>query len=78
MTCQGGCIHGAGMPFTGSREDIRNRAKVVYQADENEAINLPCKSPSIITLYDKIIRENPEIAGKEILHTHFEKRNVLL
>jgi len=78
MTCQGGCIHGAGLPFISSKEDLRNRAKLVYQADETEAISLPCKSPSLINLYDKLIKENKEISDKGIFYTHFEKRNVLL
>jgi len=78
MACPGGCVHGAGLPYIKSKEDIRSRAKLVYQADENEAINLPCKSPSLINLCDKIVRENKEISDKSIFHTHFEKRNVLL
>jgi iron-only hydrogenase group A len=78
MTCQGGCIHGAGLSFISSKEDLKNRAKLVYQADETEAISLPCKSPSLINLYDKLIKENKEISDKSIFYTHFEKRNVLL
>jgi len=78
MACPGGCIHGGGLPYIKSKEDLRSRAKLVYQADETEAINLPCKSPSLINLYDKIIRENKEISDKSIFYTHFEKRNVLL
>jgi len=78
MTCQGGCVHGAGLPFISSRDDLKNRAKLVYQADETEAINLPCKSPSLINLYEKLIKENKEISDKSIFYTHFEKRNVLL
>ena len=78
MTCQGGCIHGAGLPFTSSKDDLKNRAKLVYQSDETEAINLPCKSPTLINIYEKHIRENKEISDKNIFYTHFEKRNVLL
>jgi iron-only hydrogenase group A len=78
MTCPGGCVHGAGLPFTSSREDIKGRAKLVYQADDTEAINLPCKSPACINLYEKLLRENSDISDKNIFHTHFEKRNVLL
>lgn len=78
MACPGGCIHGGGLPFISTREELKNRAKLVYQADETEAINLPCKSPSLINLYDKFIRDNKEISDKSIFHTHFEKRNVLL
>ena len=56
MTCPGGCVHGAGLPFSPSKDEIRNRAKLVYQSDETEAINLPCKSPSLINLYEKLIK----------------------
>jgi iron-only hydrogenase group A len=78
MTCPGGCVHGAGMPFTASRDEIRSRSKIVYDADNTEAINLPCKSPVLINLYEKYLKENPDISDRKIFFTHFEKRNVLL
>jgi len=78
MTCQGGCVHGAGLSFKSSKDDLKNRAKLIYQADDTEAISLPCKSPALINLYDKLINENKEISDKSIFNTHFEKRNVLL
>ena len=78
MTCQGGCVHGAGLPFSTTKDEIRNRSKLVYQADETEAINLPCKSSSLINLYEKLLKDNADIADKKIFFTHFEKRNVLL
>jgi iron-only hydrogenase group A len=78
MTCPGGCIHGAGLSFNASRDDLKSRAKMIYQIDETEAINLPCKSSSLINLYENLLKANPEISDKSIFHTHFEKRNVLL
>lgn len=78
VTCPGGCVHGAGLPFSPSKDEIKSRAKLVYQSDEVEAISLPCKSPACINLYEKLIAENSEIADKKIFYTHFEKRNVLL
>ena len=77
MTCPGGCVHGAGLPFIASKEDIKNRAKIVYNTDDTEAINLPCKSPALINLYEKFLKENNDI-DKKIFFTHFEKRSVLL
>ena len=71
-------MHGAGLPFASSREELRARAKQVYQADDTEAINLPCKSPTLINLCEKMLKENKEISDKTIFYTHFEKRNVLL
>jgi iron-only hydrogenase group A len=78
MTCPGGCVHGAGLTFNTSKDEIKSRAKLVYQSDDTEAINLPCKSASLINLYDKLLKENTDIADKKIFYTHFEKRNVLL
>jgi iron-only hydrogenase group A len=78
MTCPGGCVHGAGLPFSPSKDEIKNRAKLVYQSDETHAINLPCKSPACINMYDKLLNENSDISDKKIFYTHFEKRNVLL
>jgi len=78
MTCQGGCVNGAGLPYSASRDEKKSRAKMIYQSDETDALTLPCKSPVLMNLYDKFIKENKEIADKKIFHTHFEKRNVLL
>jgi iron-only hydrogenase group A len=78
MACQGGCVRGAGLPFSSTKEEIRNRPRLVYSADDTEAINLPCKSPAMINLYEKLLIEDIEIADKKIFHTHFEQRNVLL
>jgi iron-only hydrogenase group A len=78
MACPGGCIHGAGLRLTNSREDLKNRARIVYQADETEAITLPSKSPACINLYDKLIGNNSDTADRKIFYTRFEKRNVLL
>ena len=77
MTCQGGCIHGAGLPFN-TRDELRGRSKLVYQADDTEAINQPCKSPSLLNIYAKLLNEDTDISDKKIFFTHFEKRNVLL
>ena len=78
MTCPGGCVHGAGLSFSTSKDEIKNRAKLVYQSDDTEAISLPCKSPALINLYEKLLKENSDISDKKIFFTHFEKRNVLL
>jgi iron only hydrogenase large subunit-like protein len=78
MVCPGGCINGAGMPFRNQKDDRKNLIKMIYQADENDAIGLPEKSPVIINLYNKLIKDNNEISDRKIFHTHYIKRNVLL
>ena len=78
MVCPGGCVHGAGMPFCNSKEGIKGRAKLIYLADETEAVGLPAKSPALFLLYEKFAKENKEIASKSVYNTHFSKRDVLL
>ncbi|MCX6334346.1 MAG: 2Fe-2S iron-sulfur cluster-binding protein [Bacteroidia bacterium] len=78
MTCPGGCVNGAGLPFSALKDEKKSRAKMIYHTDETDALNLPCKSPVLMNLYDKLIKENSEISDKKIFYTHFEKRNVLL
>lgn len=78
MACQGGCVHGAGMPFIHTREEIRNRARLLYQADESESISLPARSPVIINLYEKLLNEHNEIADRKIFFTRYERKSVLL
>ena len=78
MACSGGCVHGGGLPFCTSKEVLKNRAKVLYQADETEAISVPGKSPSVFNLYDKFLKENEEISDKKVFYTHYVKREVLL
>ncbi|HQB36174.1 MAG TPA: iron hydrogenase small subunit, partial [Bacteroidales bacterium] len=64
--------------FSFPDSDRKSRIKMIYQTDETDAVNLPCKSPLLHDLYNKFISENKDIADKKIFHTHFEKRNVLL
>jgi iron-only hydrogenase group A len=78
MVCPGGCVHGAGLPFCNSKDGVKNRSKIVYQAEEAEAISLPSKSPAIFNLSEKFARENKEIDDKTIYYTHFTRRDVLL
>lgn len=78
MVCPGGCIHGAGLPLSLSKDELKSRAKLIYQTDDTEPINLSCKSPHLINLYEKLLKENSEISNRKIFYSHFEKRNVLL
>ena len=49
-----------------SKDDRKNSIRMIYQADENSAIDLPERSPVMINLNGKLIKENSEIADKKI------------
>ncbi len=78
MTCPGGCVNGAGLALKETKEDRKNRTKMILQADETDAVSIPEKSPVITKMYEKLLKENKEISDKKIFYTHFEKRDVLL
>ncbi len=78
MACPGGCVNGGGMQPAGSREAVRQRARVVWQTNDQEAVRGPEQSASVAALYGRVFQECPELAGKTLFHTRFDRRDVLL
>jgi iron-only hydrogenase group A len=78
MVCQGGCVHGAGMPFCKTKEDIKSRSKIILQASDSEAINLAVKSPALLSFYENYAKDHKEVNSRSVFNTHFSKRDVLL
>jgi NADH-quinone oxidoreductase subunit G/NADP-reducing hydrogenase subunit HndD len=78
MVCPGGCVHGAGLTLCNSKETVRNRTKALFQAEENDAVPLPVKSPALLNLYEKSASGIKEIENGSIYKTHYSRRDVLL
>jgi iron-only hydrogenase group A len=78
MACPGGCVNGGGMIPAGSKEAVRQRARFIWQTDEQEAVRGPEQSSSVAGLYGKVFEQCPELADKKLFQTHFSKRDVLL
>ena len=78
MACPGGCVNGGGMLPAGSREAVRQRSKFVWQSDDQEAVRGPEQSSSVADLYGRVFEQFDELADKQLFHTHFSKRDVLL
>jgi len=78
MACPGGCVNGGGMLPAGSKEAVRQRARFIWQTDEQEAVRGPEQSSSVAGLYGKVFEQCPELADKKLFQTHFSKRDVLL
>jgi iron-only hydrogenase group A len=78
MACPGGCVHGAGLSFCTSRDGVKNRTKLLYQSEENDAVPLPSKSPALLNLYEKFASGNKDIQSKSVYKTHYARRDVLL
>jgi iron-only hydrogenase group A len=78
MACPGGCVNGGGMIPAGSKEAVRQRSKFVWQADDQEAVRGPEQSASVADLYGRVFEQFAELADKQLFHTHFSRRDVLL
>jgi iron-only hydrogenase group A len=78
MACPGGCVNGGGMLPAGSKEAVRQRSRFIWQTDDQEAVRGPEQSASVADLYGRIFEQFSELADRQLFHTHFSKRDVLL
>lgn len=78
MTCPGGCIAGGGQRIGSSESAIEARMHTLYKIDDRETLKVSHKNPEIIELYEKFLKEPLGHKSHELLHTHYQKREVLL
>jgi len=78
MACPGGCVGGGGQPIHPEEENIKARAKAIYEIDEKDAIRNAHRNPSLITLYESFLGAPGGELSKELLHTSFQTREVML
>lgn len=66
MACPGGCIGGAGQPFS-HRPDRSSRAHGMYKADKVSQIKRCEENPLMISLYNGLLKHRTH----ELLHVHY-------
>lgn len=76
MACPGGCINGGGQPIGTTIEKVRARMVTLYDIDEKDAIKVSHKNPYIIELYDRYLGKPLSQRSHDLLHTHYQKREV--
>jgi len=76
MACPGGCINGGGQPIGTTIEKVRARMATLYDIDEKDAIKVSHKNPYIIELYDRYLGKPLSQRSHDLLHTHYQKREV--
>ncbi len=77
MACPGGCISGGGQPINSDESILRSRIKAIYAIDHRESIKVSHKNPEIIEIYQNFLEKPLSHKSHELLHTHYEKRDVL-
>jgi len=78
MTCPGGCIAGGGQRIGTAESIVDARMKSLYDIDERETLKVSHKNPEIIELYEKFLIKPLGHKSHELLHTSYQKRDVLL
>jgi NADH-quinone oxidoreductase subunit G/NADP-reducing hydrogenase subunit HndD len=77
MACPGGCVNGGGQPIPSRKEDIKARIKAIYDVDDKESIKFAHKNPQLNELYNNYLGNPCDENCTTILHTSFNKREVL-
>ncbi|HPT13678.1 MAG TPA: [FeFe] hydrogenase, group A [Bacteroidales bacterium] len=78
MACPGGCVGGGGQPAGKNAGSVRNRIKAIYEIDDKETVKTPYKNPSLNSLYETFLVEPGSDESANLLHTTYQKREVLL
>jgi len=77
MACPGGCISGGGQPINSDENALKARIRSIYKIDERESIKVSHKNPEIIDIYKDFLKEPLGHHSHELLHTTYEKRDVV-
>lgn len=77
MGCPGGCVNGGGQPIGADLDAIKARAQALYEIDRDATVRTAHENPSIRRLYDEFLGEPLSERSHQLLHTHYEGREVL-
>lgn len=81
MACPGGCVHGGGQSHVSAKDRLvfdpkACRANALYSEDERNTIRKSHDNPEVKALYEDYLKEPNGHLSHELLHTHYQKRDV--
>jgi iron-only hydrogenase group A len=77
MTCPGGCINGGGQPIGANINAARARMQALYKIDQTEKLRVSHRNVSVARLYDEFLGKPLGAKSHSLLHTHYDRRDVL-
>lgn len=78
MACPGGCIGGGGQPYhQGDSDIIKKRAEAIYREDKGKAKRKSHENVNVIELYKEFLGEFYGEKAHELLHTKYQKRELI-
>ncbi len=78
MACLGGCVNGGGQPVVNDSKIVKLKAKAIMEIDEVDGIKCSAKNPVVQTVYNNFLLEPGSEKATKLLHTRYQKRDVLL
>ena len=77
MACEGGCVGGGGQPIHPANDNIKARAKSIYELDEKEAVRFAHQNASLQAVYETFLKKPGSEISRTHLYTTYEAREVM-
>jgi iron-only hydrogenase group A len=77
MTCPGGCINGGGQPIGADPSAARARMQALYKIDQHDEMRVSHRNPWVKRLYDEFLGKPLGEVSHHLLHTSYNRREVL-
>lgn len=77
MTCPGGCINGGGQPRGTDIRAVKARMAALHAIDRDETTRVSHRNSHVARLYSEFLGEPLGEKSHELLHTHYQRREVL-
>lgn len=78
MACRGGCIGGGGQPYGCTDELRQKRLDGLYKDDVKSTYRCSHQNPYITQVYSEFLDKPNSHKAHELLHTHYEKKELYL
>jgi len=77
MVCPDGCVGGGGQPIPLLENDLKARAKLIYDIDKKESLNAAHKNPAVRKMYAEFAQAPWSEESRILLHREFHEKKVL-
>jgi iron only hydrogenase large subunit-like protein len=77
MACEGGCVGGGGQPIHPENDNVKARAKSIYELDEKESVRCAHLNASLLKVYSTFLQNPGSEVSVSHLFTTYEEREVM-
>ena len=77
MACEGGCVGGGGQPIHPEADNVKARAKAIYELDEKESNRFAHQNASLLEVYNSFLLKPGSEVSLAHLFTTYEEREVM-